>query len=82
MTEQCYKWIVYLYDPFHGQSMRIDTRIQTRAYPFIYLFDIIILYSLNKYLINNLKIIIIREGINQYILGKIMVGVNIKIQFN
>ena len=26
--------IVYLYDPFHGQSMRIDTRIQTRAYPF------------------------------------------------
>lgn len=34
VTEQCYKWIVYLYDPFHGQSMRIDTRIQTRAYPF------------------------------------------------
>ena len=23
-----------IHDPFHGQSMRIDTRIQTRAYPF------------------------------------------------
>lgn len=48
----------------------------------IYLFVVIILNSLNRYSINNLKIIKIRDGINQYELGNTIIGKNIKIQFN
>jgi hypothetical protein len=47
-----------------------------------YLFVVIILNSFSKYSTNIFKAIKIREGINQYELGNIIIGKNIKIQFN